>query len=351
MAIPYYIGIREGYFAEQGIEPTTIVYPSGAPQVKAAVEDKTWDLGVAGVVPNIIGGAQGLLGIGICFDQSAINQLVGNALGADMWPPETLEGIAIATSPNSTGDFVVQACLQAQGYDLNDITWIYAQQNGVIESLEPGLNGTEARAVYGGLWAPNTYRFLENNEDSQVLCRGDTVYATVTGGFMVRDDFAEEKPEVVTKTMAAWLRGIEFVKDRDTNEEAIFQYMEEFYAEQGVMLSRAAMEEDMRLIKLYSLDEQIALMERKGDPPSSQLDFWTIDISEFMLKNGVVASYPAPVDYITDKFFLSIRDDPELAAFARGQDPEVIQQSDSATGMWTGHFSLYLCLVWAVVYR
>ena len=130
---------------------------------------------MAGVVPNIIGGAQGLLGIGICFDQSAINQLVGNARGAGVWPPESLEGIGIAVSPNSTGDFVVQACLQAQGYDLNDITWVYAQQNGVVESLEPGQNDTVPLALYGGLWAPNTYRFLENNQDSRVLCRGDTV--------------------------------------------------------------------------------------------------------------------------------------------------------------------------------
>ena len=168
---------------------------------------------------------------------------------------------------------------------------------------------------------------------------------------MVRDEFAQEKPEVVTKTMAAWLRGIEFVKDRDTNEEAIFRYMEEFYAEQGVTLSRDAMEEDMRLIKLYSLDEQIALMERKSDPPSSQFDFWTIDISEFMLKNGVLASYPAPVDYITDEFFLDIKDDPQLAAYGRGQDPGPSQPADSATGMLKGFFPLLLCFVWAMVYR
>ena len=30
-------------------------YPSGAPQVKAAVEEDAWDFGGAGVVPNILG--------------------------------------------------------------------------------------------------------------------------------------------------------------------------------------------------------------------------------------------------------------------------------------------------------
>ena len=32
-----------------------VQYPSGAPQVKAGVEEDAWDFGGAGVVPNIIG--------------------------------------------------------------------------------------------------------------------------------------------------------------------------------------------------------------------------------------------------------------------------------------------------------
>lgn len=127
-----------------------------------------------------------MLGIGICFDQSAINQLVGNANGADIWPPDTLDGIGIAVSPNSTGDYVVQACLQEQGYDLTSINWIYEQQDGVISSLQADENSTEPMAaLYGGLWAPNTYRFLENSEDSQVLCRGDTVSSRVLLSYVV----------------------------------------------------------------------------------------------------------------------------------------------------------------------
>ena len=139
------------------------------------MEDKAWEIGVAGVVPNIIGGSQGLLGIGIAFDQSAINQLVGNAQGATIWPPDTMEGVSIAVSPSSTGDYIVKACLSAQGYNLTVVNWIEEQQDGIIDAMLPGENGEEPRAMYGGLWAPNTYRFLEMAEDSKVLCRGDTV--------------------------------------------------------------------------------------------------------------------------------------------------------------------------------
>ena len=134
-----------------------------------------WDLGIAGVVPNIIGGSQGLLGIGICFDQSAINQLVATADGATEWPPASMDGASIAVSPKSTGDYVVQACLLRSGYDLSKINWIYEQQDGVIAAMEPSANGTAPVAQYGGLWAPNTYRFLENNQGSGVICQGDSV--------------------------------------------------------------------------------------------------------------------------------------------------------------------------------
>lgn len=40
-------------------------YPSGAPQVKAAVEEAAWDFGGAGVVPNILGYVT--IGYLVCF--------------------------------------------------------------------------------------------------------------------------------------------------------------------------------------------------------------------------------------------------------------------------------------------
>jgi hypothetical protein len=47
-------------------------------------------------------------------------------------------------------------------------------------------------------------------------------------------------------------------------------------------------------------------------------DFWTREISNFLLDAGVVSTYPEPEAYITDEYIKNIRDDPYLAAFARG---------------------------------
>ena len=48
-------------------------WDSGGPQVAAAVEDDLWDFGVAGVVPNIIAGPQGIATVGISNDESSAN--------------------------------------------------------------------------------------------------------------------------------------------------------------------------------------------------------------------------------------------------------------------------------------
>ena len=165
---------------------------------------------------------------------------------------------------------------------------------------------------------------------------------------MVRNDFVETKRNVVIRVMTAWLRGIEFVKNKDNRAETL-RYMDTFYKEHNVSLSLQSMEEDLKLITLYSLDEQIALMDRsKGNPPSSEYDSWTVDVSEFMLQNGVVDSYEHPTNYITDEFFLAIRDDPEAAAYARFE--EYVPDSSARRGCsWSSQNLFFVYLVWLLL--
>ena len=43
--VPFWIAYKEGYFEELGLDISYEVFTSGAPQVQAAVEDKSWDVG------------------------------------------------------------------------------------------------------------------------------------------------------------------------------------------------------------------------------------------------------------------------------------------------------------------
>ncbi|CAB9507972.1 ABC-type nitrate sulfonate bicarbonate transport [Seminavis robusta] len=328
-SLTHKLALDKGYYSALGLDVELVWYPSGAPQVKAAVEDKSWDMGVAGVVPNIIGGSQGILGVGIAMDQSATNQLMGNAEGVATWPPDSIEGIPIVLSPNSTGDFVVQACLKSQGYDIQDVEFIYAQQAEVIGNMTPGPDGT-AKATLGGLWAPNTYKLLDSVNGSETICSGASVYATVTGGHMVRQEFAEEKPMTVAKVLSGWLRAVEFIND-DSNKEEVVNAMADFFAEADVILPRSALELDLRLVGLFGLARQLELMLRQGDPPNSQYDIWTSEVGNFMLENGVVTSLEPPATYIDDKYMKMVNDDPQLKDWAEGKSVPALESSQSAS--------------------
>ena len=262
------------------------------------------------------------------MDQSATNQLVGNAAGVEVWPPESIVGIPIVVSPNSTGAYVVQACLKSQRFNIEDVTFIYEQQAGCIEAMTPGADGTPARANFGGLWAPNTYSLLDSVNGSETICSGASVYATVTGGHMVRKAFAEENPKAVAKILAGWLRAVTFINS-DANKEEVLDYMSAFFAENNVTIPRSFLELDLRLVGLFGLKQQLDLMERRGNPPLSNYDIWTNEVGSFMLDNGVVTELTDPTTYIDDQYMKMVNADPELRDWADGKDKV---QSNTGSG-------------------
>jgi len=328
-AVAHRIAVDKGYYSELGLEAEMKWYPSGAPQVKAAVEEDAWDFGGAGVVPNIIGGPQGIIGVGISMDQSATNQLMGNAAGNALWPPDSMEGIPIALSPNSTGDYVVQACLTSQGFNIEDVEFIYAQQSGVIDAMTPDGEGN-AQANLGGLWAPNTYVMLNDINGSKALCSGASVYTTVTGGHMARREWAEANPDLVAKVLAGWLRAVHFI-NLDTNKEEVLDYMSAFFQEHDIVIPKTSLELDLRLVGLFGLTQQLELMERRGEPPLSNYDIWTNEVGNFMLENGVIAKLTDPTTYIHDTYMKRVSENPELRAWALGQ---AATETDEASGAW-----------------
>lgn len=281
-------------------------YSSGAPQVAAAVENKAWDIGGAGVVPNIIGGPQGIETIGISNDESATNAMVGTAAGVAAWPPMNIAEYPIALTANSTVHYAVEACLAKQGYDVMDANFTFGAPAEVLAALE---NETE----YGGLWAPNLYLFLESSEGSGIVCSGADAGATVPGGIMVRKEFGEENGETVAKVLAAWLRGIEFIND-ETNRAQVLTYMKDFYASFNVTISDAAMEEEIDKRPIFGLDEQLFKMDRSNGP--STVDEWYQGVSDFMFNTGVLAEDPLAESYISRKYMEMVANNTELRLFA-----------------------------------
>ena len=343
-ALAHYIARERGFYDQLGLNITMKWYPSGAPQVREAVDSNAWDMGAAGVVPNILGGSQGILNIGISMDQSSTNQLVGNAEGVANWPPKSLLDTPIVVAPNSTGAYVVQACLRSLGYNVSAASFMYEPElSKAIEDMTPGTNGETPRANLGGLWAPHTYRFMNAVEGAATICAGSSVYATVTGGHMVRQEFAEEKPKVVALVLAGWLRAVEFINN-DDNLNQVLEYMDTFFFENGVNLTRSLLELDLKLVGLFDLEKQLELMERRSDPPISSFDRWTNQIGEFLMENNVFLSVPEPSTYIRDRYMKMVNEDEFLRAFATmGGDSN--QKSDAFSARISHWFSFQVAVV------
>lgn len=187
-----------------------------------------------------------------------------------------------------------------------------------MDALNPP-NGSDPWANFAGLWAPNTYKFLKSAPGAQDLCSGASVYKKIMGGIMVREEFAQLYPDRVTRALTGWLRGIAFMMNPQ-NKEELLSYMDAFYSLNGVNLTKDDFESDIASIGLLGLDEQLGEMTRSGTPPQSNYDFWTLDVSRFLLDTGGVERYPEPSEYITDKFLQAIKNNPQLTAFARGEE-------------------------------
>ena len=74
-----------------------------------------------------------------------------------------------ATGCSSRTTAATTRCLDHQNRS-HDATFAYGTQDDVVSNLNDGASH------FGGLWAPNTYEFLENSPNSEVLCHGGTVY-------------------------------------------------------------------------------------------------------------------------------------------------------------------------------
>ncbi|KAL3940047.1 MAG: hypothetical protein SGBAC_005327 [Bacillariaceae sp.] len=306
-ALPVYIGVEKGWFRELGLEPIIRDYPSGGPQVKAAIEDAEWEIGMTGSSPNIIAGQSGISTIGISNDESRANAFVATS-DAPIFPPSELQK-PISTTANSTGDFIVNKCLRENNLR-EQAKFVYTSQQGIVSNLNTGTSD------YGGLWAPSLYNYLREHDGSATVCSAYSVGARVFGGIMVRDDYALKYEASVLKFLAIFLRGVTFIQDNANQEEAT-ALAKKFYTEYGVEIEESDINEDFSSRPLFNLLEQINMLKRESrNGNRSVVDNVYASLSDFLVKSGVLSEAPDPTGYITDAFMKKVKQDDFLADYS-----------------------------------
>src|SRR5262245_27083094 len=69
-SLPFEVATRWGFWAQEGLSPELVGFPSGEPQIDAGAQGG-WDVGAMGSAPAILGAARfGLITIGMSNDES-----------------------------------------------------------------------------------------------------------------------------------------------------------------------------------------------------------------------------------------------------------------------------------------
>ena len=336
--IPIFAAFEFGWFKELGLDVELSMYSSGGPQVKDAVDNQAWDFGIAGSVPNVLAGSQGIRTIGINNDESATTKVFG-APGVTQWPPATLYGGIFAATADSTGELLLRKCLDAAGVEFTDAHITENPQSQILNDLDrPGF--AEGQPVdgqlpaYGSLWAPNTYTYEESHpRDIEVMCSGRDVDFRILGGLMVREEYAKQNSEIVAKILAAYLRGVSFLQNRAL-EDQVLEISEAFHQFAGIPVSQTALKEDLILRPLFNLDQQLDAMNRNfANNYESELDKHYLELEDFLFAHNVIGTKYLPKEYVTDEYMKMVSDNEELRAYSylgAGTDSKAINNGSSS---------------------
>jgi ABC-type nitrate/sulfonate/bicarbonate transport system substrate-binding protein len=306
---PLHLATEQGWWRQAGLEPSFSSFPAGPPQIAAAAAG-TWDVGITGSAPGVLGAARfNIRTIAISNDESATNVLMARAaeVAAIRANPASLRGQRILITVNTTVDYVLQNCLRAWNVARNDVQVVNLAQAQILSAFSTG----EGRIA--GLWAPNVYT-AEERMNAVPLCSGTDAGAIVPGNVIVREEYLRQNPDAVARYLAVFLRGIAWTK---ANQDAAVQSMQRFYTAGGVTVSEAALRSEIARRPTFTLEEQLRLMDRAAGP--SQADRWYQGLGEFLQQVGTVPQAPPVAAYLTDELLKRVAANPELRAFALNQ--------------------------------
>ena len=306
-AMPFHVATEKGWWKEVGLAPEFSTFPAGVPQIAASAAG-SWDVGGTGSVPAVLGHVRfGIKTIGLTNDESAANGLVGSAKAAaafDKDPAAALKGQTITLTQNSTADFAVQACLKKYGLKKADVVMKNMGQAEIISALSSN------NSDLAGMWAPNTYT-VEEKANARMLCSGKDSGAIVPGALIARGDYAKQNPENVAKFLAVYLRAWSWMAE---NRAEAIKMMNDFYAKGGVSISEAAMTKEFETRPVFSLEQQLKVMNRGAN--GSEMDRWFNELSKFMRETGAIQKVPEASEFVTDEYMKLVQADPKLREMA-----------------------------------
>jgi NitT/TauT family transport system substrate-binding protein len=308
--VPLQIADDKGWWAEAGLKPGNMTsFVAGAQQV-AAVPSKTWDIGLMGGPPALLGASRfDLQTVLVLIDDSRANGVVARdsqhaAIKAD--PVKALKGKQYLVPANSTSDYAAQACFAKLGLKPGDVQAVNIAPGAIVDAFK----GSDIPV--GAVWFPHFARMEKNG--GKLLCDGQSAGVLVTANMVVRPEYLKDNLDAVARFAAMYLRAMNVMR---TDREATLASMKKFYEKGGVSLSPEEMKGEIETRSYWSLDEQVKAFDRSAGP--SRMDKESTRLAEFFKSVGTIPKVMDPKAFVNPAVLDYINKNPKLKAFAEGK--------------------------------
>jgi len=308
--VPLQLAEDNGWWADAGLKPGNMTsFVAGAQQV-AALPSKTWDIGLMGGPPALLGASRfGLQTVLVLIDDSRANGVVAresvyDEIKAD--PVKALKGKQYLAPANSTSDYAAQACFSKLGLKPSDVQAVNIAPGAIVDAFK----GSDIPV--GAVWYPHFARMEKNG--GKLLCDGKSAGVVVTANLVVRKEYLEQNLDTVARFTAMILRGMNVMAN---DRKATLDSMKTFYDKGGVSLSPEEMTGEVDTRDYWNLEKQLEVFDRSKGP--SYLDKESTRLAEFFNKAGVVPKVLDAKSYINPAVLEYIDSHPELKAFAEGK--------------------------------
>ena len=202
-ALPLDLGIKKGFFAEQGIEITKRTLQSGN-DVVLALQNDNGEIGYLGWVPMMIARTQG-----IKLTAVAASEVEGTN-ETDNWQnilvkgsssirtPADLAGKTIAVNAlKGVGEVMIKAALKKVGVDPNSVRLLALP----FPAMRSALNNGQVDAI----WTPEPFLSQVLSDGGRIVMAPGPVLGRFfpIGGYASRDEWAARNPGLAAKFRAA----------------------------------------------------------------------------------------------------------------------------------------------------
>jgi NitT/TauT family transport system substrate-binding protein len=207
-AAPLYVAVEKGYFKEEGLDVTLAPFTSGKAGLAAVLDSKA-DFATVAEIPLALAAMQGeRIAIVATFFSGARDHKVIARKDRGIAAPLDLKGKKIGATAGTNSAFLLDLVLASVKLSRADVRLVNLKPEEMLAALTKG----EVDAT--STWQPTLGVLQKALGPNGVMFDGFDIQGifTVTLNLAGRQEFVKARPETVSKTLRALVRGSEFVR-------------------------------------------------------------------------------------------------------------------------------------------